>query len=65
MFESVFINIKKCSLSVEACDSAPCQNGGVCFRGSGGANSYFCQCTEGYTGVNCQTRKGHLFVTII
>ena len=40
------------SFSVNPCMSAPCQNGGTCYRGD---NGYTCQCLSTHTGTNCET----------
>ena len=37
--------------SADECESAPCQNGGVCFDGHG---EYHCQCVDGFTGDACE-----------
>lgn len=37
------------------CESTPCQNGGTCSSGDNGG--YKCDCLEGQTGVNCETRE--------
>ncbi|XP_038066487.1 neurogenic locus notch homolog protein 1-like [Patiria miniata] len=42
-------------VSVDVCQSAPCQNGGICTSFNG---SYTCHCTSGFTGFNCQTGTG-------
>ena len=37
--------------AADECESAPCQNGGVCFDGHG---EYHCQCVDGFTGDACE-----------
>ncbi|XP_076446580.1 protocadherin Fat 1-like isoform X2 [Babylonia areolata] len=41
-----------CDKTMEACDSAPCVNGGVCQGLSGGR--FHCNCSLGYTGRQCE-----------
>ena len=36
----------------DECASAPCRNGGTCVDG---IDTYFCRCTEGFGGRNCET----------
>ena len=36
----------------DPCMPNPCRNGGQCFFSSG---NQFCECVDGYTGVNCET----------
>jgi len=38
---------------VDECASNPCQNGGRCLRG---LNRYYCQCKNGWAGINCEMR---------
>ena len=42
--------INECALAVAREGATPCQNGGTCVDGVG---TYYCHCTEGYTGTNC------------
>ncbi len=37
------------------CNSNPCQNNGTCVEVQ--YDQYQCQCPDGYTGVNCETRE--------
>lgn len=37
----------KCEMDVDECDSAPCQNGGLCKDGMG---DFQCQCKPGFIG---------------
>ena len=37
------------------CKSIPCQNGGTCVEVQ--YDQYQCQCPDGFTGVNCETRE--------
>lgn len=37
----------KCEMDVDECDSAPCQNGGLCKDGMG---DFQCQCKPGFLG---------------
>lgn len=39
---------------IDTCGSLPCENGGTCF-GSLDGISYFCQCSQDFSGSNCQT----------
>ena len=41
-----------------ACFGAPCQNGGTCYTSADCFSSYYCACTNAYTGVNCETIIG-------
>ncbi len=34
------------------CANQPCKNGGTCYNIN---NSYYCQCANVYTGINCET----------
>ena len=36
------------------CYPNPCQNGGAC---TDGANTYTCECAEGFNGTNCENGK--------
>ena len=36
---------------IDECDSNPCQNDGQCVDG---VNSYTCECSSGYSGINCE-----------
>lgn len=38
---------------LEMCAFNPCENDGICMAASTG-NGYRCQCTDGFTGTNCQ-----------
>lgn len=42
-------------LSVNACNSDPCENGGQCFQGSEGG--FACQCLANFRGPLCQFGK--------
>lgn len=37
----------KCEVDIDDCDSAPCQNGGLCKDGMG---DFECECKSGYFG---------------
>ena len=37
-----------------ACYSSPCQNGATCENTDD--DSYTCDCPDGYTGTNCETK---------
>ena len=37
---------------IDDCEPNPCEHGGTC---TDGADSYTCECVDGYTGVDCQT----------
>lgn len=37
----------KCEIDIDECDSAPCQNGGLCKDGMG---DFQCQCKPGFLG---------------
>lgn len=39
---------------MDYCTSSPCQNGGICVDTW---FDYYCQCTDGYSGRNCQKGK--------
>ena len=41
-------------LDINECESAPCQNGGVC---ENLINNFECRCAGGYTGTKCETSK--------
>ncbi len=41
--------------SVTPCTSSPCKNGGTCTVK--GVDSYFCECTRGRYGDNCEEGK--------
>ncbi|KAJ8041493.1 Hyalin [Holothuria leucospilota] len=46
-----------CTFSVtieerDPCDSAPCLNGGTCFRLD--SINFFCQCADGFSGITCE-----------
>ena len=43
-------------VTVRACDSSPCQNGGTCVELSG-ENSYHCNCSESFTGARCEVEQ--------
>ena len=42
-------------IDIDECASGPCQNGGSCIDQ---VNGYQCQCSPGYTDLQCQTGKG-------
>ncbi|KAA0184540.1 hypothetical protein HAZT_HAZT003336 [Hyalella azteca] len=42
-----------CSLSVDACSTAPCQNGGTCVGGVDNSTAS-CSCPRGYEGAHCE-----------
>ncbi|KAI1900651.1 hypothetical protein AGOR_G00052110 [Albula goreensis] len=42
---------ENCSVNIDECESAPCQNGASC---EDLINSYKCVCSPGYTGVDCE-----------
>ncbi|XP_077870047.1 uncharacterized protein LOC102805706 isoform X2 [Saccoglossus kowalevskii] len=44
----------QCQVS-DPCQSAQCQNGGLCIAISGSCTDYNCTCTECYTGQFCET----------
>ncbi len=40
------------------CSSSPCQNGGACNAYNNATSPYYsCACTNGYTGITCQTSR--------
>ena len=39
---------------IDECSSDPCQNGGTCVDQ---VNGYLCQCSPGYTDLQCKTGK--------
>ena len=39
---------------INECEGVICQNGGVCLDG---INSFYCNCTTGYDGTNCENGK--------
>ena len=48
------------------CDSDPCQNGGTCFNYNNATSPYYrCDCVNGYTGQNCETRKYRISYLIV
>ena len=42
------------------CGSSPCANGGKCVLSERSEDEYTCQCQDGFSGINCETRP--LFV---
>ena len=42
-------------IDIDECASGPCQNGGTCVDQ---VNGYQCQCSPGYTDLQCHTGKG-------
>jgi len=76
MFNNVFQKRLKCLLpkfhwkrweetllffqpDIDDCQSSPCENGGLC---SDKLNDYACSCIQGYTGKNCATSKGGIWI---
>uniref|UniRef100_A0A8C7SY85 Sushi, von Willebrand factor type A, EGF and pentraxin domain-containing protein 1 n=1 Tax=Oncorhynchus mykiss TaxID=8022 RepID=A0A8C7SY85_ONCMY len=50
--EHVFLPVgAKCESDIDECDSAPCQNGGLCKDGMG---DFLCQCRPGFVGSLCE-----------
>ena len=45
---------------IDECVSNPCQNEGLCVDG---VNAYTCECSSGYSGVNCETSE-YLFQNV-
>ncbi len=41
------------------CSSNPCLNGGICFEGP---NSYFCLCSDGFQGDQCENGEYYMYV---
>ena len=41
------------------CSSNPCLNGGLCFEGP---DSYFCRCSGGFQGDQCENGEFYLYV---
>ena len=39
-------------LTVDGCDPNLCRNGRLYYEGDG---NYSCECTDGFTGINCET----------
>jgi hypothetical protein len=51
-----------CQTLIDNCDSAPCQNGGIC---TNMVNNYTCNCSGlFYEGVNCENSVHLLFIKI-
>lgn len=44
----------KCEIDIDECDSAPCQNGGLCKDGMG---DFECQCKPGFLG---KLKRSHM-----
>lgn len=44
----------KCEIDIDECDSAPCQNGGLCKDGMG---DFQCQCKPGFLGERVDVHK--------
>ena len=45
---------------INDCSTSPCDNGGTC---TDGINTYTCQCSDGYTGNDCQTGTEEYSIT--
>lgn len=53
----VFVRLgQKCERDIDECQSAPCENGGTCVDG---ANSFTCNCPNGYTGDHMATSPSY------
>ena len=39
------------------CDNKPCVNGATCANDDQDVSLYHCNCTDGYSGKNCQGRE--------
>ena len=55
LFVLLFCMALNC-IEVNGCDSDPCLNGGVCYKGEG--STYVCVCPGTHTGTNCETELG-------
>lgn len=40
-----------------ACDSQPCKNGAACRNNEKDITKYHCDCTDDFSGVNCQGNR--------
>ena len=49
-------------LDIDECQSDPCQNSATC---NDHINGYTCNCTDGYTGSNCESGNTLLFLIIL
>lgn len=58
VFLSTFLSVQ----DQQACNSAPCSNGGFCVNTG---NNYRCECTRGYYGRQCEHGRFWLLLLLL
>ncbi|CAF1562765.1 unnamed protein product [Adineta ricciae] len=43
-----------CNISVNLCNTQPCENNGTCIKNSSLTSGYFCRCLSNFNGSNCE-----------
>jgi hypothetical protein len=66
---------ERCEWQVDACESAPCLQGGLCNATPNATNAYYCECPPGLEGLQCESNvddchgkncpEGHVCVDLI